>query len=645
MSTKINEEKIKSNLGKIKKLRAILAGKDPADIEKKEKQNNKNLIKKELTNNNKASKLEQENEGNLDEEENNDNNNSQKTKEIDENQNNNVSAANQNFVVENNSSINLNLNLENQNNNYEKNNLEVEAAADQNNNQSQNLTGLEIKKIQKQIFVIKKKTAAELITELYDLLQIDDPKAYQPKMKGFVIPFYSEKVNIRLPDNSPGKKIIKSDPISQENLKRILKERKEQKFKELDEKKKIEKINIIEGKKKAKFINEKIKNNITNNYDKLYATKDKIPNKYTDIKKKQENNIKEKDTKITWDQLENLNFNHFITNREDDFNPNDLFDDIYDSDDENIFDEIQHTEKKTLKKTIKSKDIESSYLNIQANINIKNNNFSNNHANETAPDSIIKSYSGKTRQTANVHYSARAINNDINIGNPNIQSAVKNLNTRKQSGNINAVIINNHRNNNSLHSSNERNNSNLSIILDNESNKAYNKNVNHRNYVANDSYEMQKRSPRNKSPKGNRKTSDVHNVKINRNSNASANVKNLIVRKNSPKKVLNKSIEKSAQEQGNKNKRSSSKSNIQINQNQRYIEVQSPKSIKELNNEKINRQMYSIEKTEKMARELEKNREDQKSRVDLILAIIYFFNFYIYKTNNFYVKILVDEKT
>ena len=37
---------------------------------------------------------------------------------------------------------------------------------------------------------MKKKTAAEQLYELYDLMEIEDQKAYQSKMKGFILPFF-----------------------------------------------------------------------------------------------------------------------------------------------------------------------------------------------------------------------------------------------------------------------------------------------------------------------------------------------------------------------------------------------------------------------------------------------------------------------
>lgn len=62
-------------------------------------------------------------------------------------------------------------------------------------------------------------------------------------------------------------------------------------------------------------------------------------NSYAGVKQKQIKYEKEKPRQFTWDQLENLNSNYFVTNRDDDFNPKDFidFEDGYDSDDGLMF--------------------------------------------------------------------------------------------------------------------------------------------------------------------------------------------------------------------------------------------------------------------------------------------------------------------
>ncbi len=192
ISTKINEGKIKSNLAKIKKLRAIIACNEPAEAEKNQKQKINILnTKPEQENPNRKQKQEQENEANLGEEQQENFENSNGVNEKNNNNNDNISNINDKLVPENINSINLN------NNTCENPNYEGEADDPSNeSNYNENQTEIEIQKIQKQIFDQKKKTAAELLSELYDLIQIDDQKAYESKMKGFVLPFRSNKVNL-----------------------------------------------------------------------------------------------------------------------------------------------------------------------------------------------------------------------------------------------------------------------------------------------------------------------------------------------------------------------------------------------------------------------------------------------------------------
>ena len=138
----------------------------------------------------------------------------------------------------------------------------------------------EIKKTQNLIQELKKKSYIELLNELYNLLQIDDPIAFHGKMKGFIGPFNSQTLNLKIPESSPPRRIMKLDPQTADTIKRILKERKDQKLKEIEEKENLDKLNLLENKKKSKIINDKIKSNF--NSDKNQT---KENNKYSNIKK------------------------------------------------------------------------------------------------------------------------------------------------------------------------------------------------------------------------------------------------------------------------------------------------------------------------------------------------------------------------
>ena len=65
-------------------------------------------------------------------------------------------------------------------------------------------------------------------------MEIDDQKKLQKKLKGYINPFNSNKMT-RVEEGQI-KGIIKFDPVTSENIKRILKDRKEQKIKEQEEK-------------------------------------------------------------------------------------------------------------------------------------------------------------------------------------------------------------------------------------------------------------------------------------------------------------------------------------------------------------------------------------------------------------------------
>ena len=147
-------------------------------------------------------------------------------------------------------------------------------------------------------------------------------------MKGFNIAFHTNDKNFRIPNEILMKGVKKIDPRTAEEIKRILKERKEEKLKEAIEKERLEKLKYYQQRKQISNVNKKI----GEENDKANLNKE---DNYVTIKQKQKTYIKEKETKLTWDQLENLSYNHFISNREDDFNPTELIDeDEYDSDDD-----------------------------------------------------------------------------------------------------------------------------------------------------------------------------------------------------------------------------------------------------------------------------------------------------------------------
>jgi hypothetical protein len=184
----------------------------------------------------------------------------------------------------------------------------------------------EVEQMEQTVKDLKAKSLDTLLEELYLYIGLDNESTYRKKMKGFLLPFSSEPKQYRIPHDVLMKKVKKLDPRTAEDIKKILVERKDERIKDKEEKERLQKLWDFEQRKKL------------NKMNKHTAKPSEDGNKnYTKIAHQHENFEKEKESKITWDQLEQLKFDHFITNRDDDFNPNELIDFDYDSDDEDIF--------------------------------------------------------------------------------------------------------------------------------------------------------------------------------------------------------------------------------------------------------------------------------------------------------------------
>lgn len=151
-------------------------------------------------------------------------------------------------------------------------------------------------------------------------------KAIEKKMKGFILPFSSDKhFRIPLEERNSYKKPV--DPRTAEEIRRIINKRKEDKLRNEIENEKMLKAKYLEERKKIHEINEKK----LVEHERIQI---KDGSSYMDIKQKQINFEREKSNKITWDQLEFLNPEYFVTNKEDDFNPQELIGEIENDSDE-----------------------------------------------------------------------------------------------------------------------------------------------------------------------------------------------------------------------------------------------------------------------------------------------------------------------
>lgn len=230
-------------------------------------------------------------------------------------------------------------------------------------------------KIKALITELKQKPFEMLKEELMIFLEIDYENLYRKKMKGFILPFHSDK-NYRIPLSERNIKHKIEDPRSAAEIRRIIQSRKEEKLREEIEKERLLKLKYIEERKKLQKLNEQKQKE----HERLQV---KDSNTYIDIKRKFVNYEREKSYKITWDQLEHLNPNYFVTNKEDDFNPQALLGEIdYDSEEEALSNMVNKRDFTKLDNAAKKKGTlgKSGFSNSVANSSnqISNSKFSPN---------------------------------------------------------------------------------------------------------------------------------------------------------------------------------------------------------------------------------------------------------------------------
>jgi hypothetical protein len=199
------------------------------------------------------------------------------------------------------------------------------------NNSAQQETLEEINKLKENIKQLKEKSYEKIWEDFLLFLEIDNEKLYRIKMKGFVLPFHSEKT-YRIPNDIIMQRARKFDPRTAEEIKRILKERKEEKQKMKEDEEKLLKLRQYDQKRQLHKINQKL----SKDRERFVIGKE---SNYAEIKHKHEIFAKEKETKLTWDVLEHMNYEQFISNRDDDFNPKGLIDTQSEDDDLSFLEE------------------------------------------------------------------------------------------------------------------------------------------------------------------------------------------------------------------------------------------------------------------------------------------------------------------
>ena len=206
---------------------------------------------------------------------------------------------------------------------------------------------------------LDQKTHTQLEEEFYQYLEIDDTNLYRKKMVGYIYPFQNRERISRFPLQSVARP-VKRDPKMQKEMHKILVQRHEELKKEKELKQLKEKRILFEKRKKQFEVeNKKIQQKMS------------LKNDYIQFRKKEEDYQKEKNSKITWQQIQNCDYDNFILN-EKDKNKNSNLDEIF-TNKSNQFDGDDGDYLKNFR--LKKGFSENASENIKNNDNRINNNF------------------------------------------------------------------------------------------------------------------------------------------------------------------------------------------------------------------------------------------------------------------------------
>jgi len=206
---------------------------------------------------------------------------------------------------------------------------------------------------------LDQKTHTQLEEEFYQYLEIDDTNLYRKKMVGYIYPFQNREKISRFPLQSVARP-VKRDPKMQKEMHKILVQRHD-KLKKEKELKQLKEKRILFEKRKKQFEVE----------NKKIQQKMSLKNDYIQFRKKEEDYQKEKNSKITWQQIQNCDYDNFILN-EKDKNKNSNLDEIF-TNKSNQFDGDDGDYLKNFR--LKKGFSENASENIKNNDNRINNNF------------------------------------------------------------------------------------------------------------------------------------------------------------------------------------------------------------------------------------------------------------------------------
>ena len=285
-------------------------------------ENNNNIENNNVINEN------QNKEENINKENNNENNNN-----INNNVNKNIEEEkkedDKNNLQENNIENNRDINLEEKKENNEEKDIERQKSKSKSGSKKKKKLKKEnkknlmtetkedleekISKLKTELKILEQKTEIQIVEDFYSYLELDDVTKYHKKMIGYIRPFQVREDDTRNPEKNV-KNPIKFNKQSIMRKYEYLIQRKEdiKKQKELQ----VIKERDIQFEERKKKFNRKLKK-----LEKDYDSKIKKDN-YIQIKKNEEDYLKEKNSKLTWKFIQNNDYQAFLLNDQKNINNN-----------------------------------------------------------------------------------------------------------------------------------------------------------------------------------------------------------------------------------------------------------------------------------------------------------------------------------
>ena len=172
-----------------------------------------------------------------------------------------------------------------------------------------------ISKLRTELVILEQKSEIEILEEFYKYLELDDFSKYQKKMIGYTRPFLVREDDTRNPAKNV-KYPVKFDKQSIMRKYEYIIQRKDD-IKKQKELKNIQEKDIKFEERKKKF-NKKLKR-----LEKNYDTKIKKDN-YIQLKKNEEDYLKEKNNKLTWKFIQKNDYQAFLLHEDKDIDNNSI---------------------------------------------------------------------------------------------------------------------------------------------------------------------------------------------------------------------------------------------------------------------------------------------------------------------------------